>query len=880
MLGRLQSAGAALAAAAPASRCSVTSQGRRLNHSGAIANLIFSYRQNGHLRAQLDPLGRWIAGGRLGRDKDGFSLSVHGLSGSEAVGSLHPRAKTTKELAQVLEAAYCGTLSVQSQHLSSAAERQFFIDHLEVAAAKPVSKEEQLHVLASITATEVVDHYLAKKFPTTKRYGCEGTEMMVPAVERIISLASKHKLDDVVIGMPHRGRLNLLVNTLGYPAEQLFHKIRGHNELGPASAGTGDVLSHLCASADIGKVHVSMLPNPSHLEAVDPVALGKTRSKLDHGRDALCLMLHGDAAFAGQGVVAECFQMMNLPHFTVNGALHIIVNNQLGFTTDTIHARSTFHSSDLAKFAEVPIVHVNAEDPDAVLRACHLAFDFRQQFHKDVVIDLFGYRRHGHNELDEPAFTQPLLYSAIRNRESLVTIYGKKLGAMDLVEKVRAETGSKLDEAFKKTTDEILAALQFDHRQGQWSTTSEPAYPAGPVATGYDRQKLIKIGLASNTLPADFKPHDRLIRARLQQREKALEQNKVDWATAEALAFGSLAEEGFRVRMSGQDVSRGTFSHRHLHFVDSETGHVHPVFDPKKVQLCNSLLSEESVLSFEWGYASENPDSLVIWEAQFGDFHNPAQVPIDTYLASAIPKWRRQASLVLALPHGFDGTGPEHSSCRLERFLLFSSPTNPTECHMSVVNPTTPAQYFHALRRQMHHTSRIPCVIVGPKTLLRDPHAVSKMEDMASGTHFQQVIDDEIAAADPHAVRSVVFCSGKYYYDIAKHLRGTLGLKAEVAIVRLEELVPFPAEELAAVLRKYTFADPQTNYIWCQEEPENAGAWRHASVFMRALMDVPNLRFVGRQGVAAVATGSTKDHEKEGKKLLTDLQEALHLVGM
>ncbi|KAF0852176.1 mitochondrial 2-oxoglutarate dehydrogenase E1 form 2 [Andalucia godoyi] len=865
------------------------------NVTARLVAMSDAFRRNGHLRADLDPLKRWSPSvrGVPAAQSVSFDISHYGLSGTEPVdSSVHPFAKSAAELLDVLKKSYCGTLTVQAQHLANPAEREWFVTRLETTARQKTSPALRSLLLESIAQCEAVDHYLAKKFPGVKRYGCEGAEAMMPALEFLFDVAARqYGVQDIVLGMPHRGRINLLLNSFQYPAAKLFAKLlKGYSESGlTLESGTGDVISHLAASYDHKSgAHISMIHNPSHLETADAVAVGKARAKMDRDSKALCLVLHGDAAYAGQGIVAECFQMMNLPSFSVKGVIHMIVNNQLGFTTENAIARSTPHAADVAKFAEVPIIHVNADDPEAVVSAMRLALEYKFTFDKDVVLDLIGYRRHGHNELDEPAFTQPQMYSKIRAQPSVVSQYAEKLHgskekAVEYVKSVQESVFQRLDDAYNQATSlseqELLSKYPYDAlaKGSQWENVRSPSYdsPSKPIITGLSSIKEVAdVIRASVSLPSsDFTPHERLLRTHIQARLKRLEQDKLDWATAEALAFGSLVGQGFRVRITGQDVERGTFSHRHLVLYDVNNGKAHHPFGKENVMLCNSFLSEEAVLGFEFGYAAEHPSNLVIWEAQFGDFVNTAQVPVDTFVTSSIQKWRRQSSLVLSLPHGFDGTGPEHSSCRVERWLqLASVDADPFDVSISVVQPSTPAQIFHMLRRQMLRDCRIPLVMVGPKTLLRLPEAVSSASEMGPGTFFQTVIDDS-TVDNPSAVKAVVFCSGKVYYDLLNQ-RSILGKKDSVALVRIEELHPFPVDKVREVLGKYKSAK---KIVWYQEEPRNQGAWTHARDFLQEKCSVHKVEYVGRRGLSLPAVGADKFHKAEVQQLQRDFAAAIDI---
>jgi probable 2-oxoglutarate dehydrogenase E1 component DHKTD1 len=740
---------------------------------------------------------------------------------------------------------------------------------------------------------------MTKKFPQVKRYGLEGAESMMIALDVIFQNACAQDLRDVVVCMPHRGRLNLLTDLLKFNPTGVFAKVKGVPEYPSTESHvcTGDVLSHIAQSVDLtyqGKsTHVSLLHNPSHLEAINPVAMGKARAKESDtfesgvegslGDSVLCVQLHGDAAFCGQGVVMETLGLSNLPHYSCGGSVHVVVNNQIGYTTPGYNSRSTTHTSDVAKMIHAPVIHVNGDHPEEVAKATALAVAYRNTFHKDVVLDLIAFRRWGHNELDEPSFTQPQMYNTIRARKSVPKLYEEKLESQQLLSS--AESDALRDQWYKKLDSDLDAVTGFQppatHLQGKWEGMTSPTDITQDtmIPTGVASDVLLQVGKISVQTPPNFDVHARLQKFHVQPRLQRLEQGKpLDWATAEAMAFGSLLLEGYGVRISGQDVGRGTFSQRHCMLVDQTTEKVTiplnnlvPEQHQKKLEVANSSLSEFAVLGFEFGYSWETPKVLPIWEAQFGDFFNGAQIIIDTFVSSSEAKWLRQSGLVMLLPHGYDGTGPEHSTCRMERFLQLCNdaynplqPEVPRTPNMHVVFPTTPAQYFHLLRRQMIRSYRKPMIIVGPKTLLRLPQAVSELKEMETGTAFQPVLADP-SITDPAKVKRVVLCTGKLYYELMKE-RESKGTAQEVALVRIEELCPFPAKELQQILSPLAHVE---DVIWCQEEPQNQGAYSFVEPRLKSTL-TQSIRYVGRVSSAAPATGVGSIHRKEQASLLAD----------
>ncbi|RXK41404.1 oxoglutarate dehydrogenase (succinyl-transferring), E1 component [Tremella mesenterica] len=814
------------------------------------------------------------------------------------IGEGSNRSASLDEISGHLMKTYVGHIGYEYMHCPDKNERLWFSHHVETGTSsfeRPFSDERRRRIWRLLSRSEELDHFLAKKFPNLKRYGCEGAESMLPALDTLFELGAGAGITSIIVSLPHRGRLSLLCNPdlLRYPPSALFAKIKGQPEFDPSTApgATGDVISHLAAIRKIdysGRlVKVEVLQNPSHLEAVNPVALGVTRAKQMSllkssprdcrlGDRVMCVQLHGDAAFAGQGVVAESLGLSGLPHYGSGGTVHVIVNNNIGYTTPASFARSSVYSSDIGKMIGCPILHVNGDYPEAVVQAMDVAFQYRQMFRKDIIVDLICYRRWGHNELDEPAYTQPRMYEKIRNRKSVPELYEDQIIAGGFLDKAEAT------ESRKTCSVELARHLELvdDYRpksemlDGKWKGFVWPALDGvehDPL-TGVDKEVLEEVGRKSVTLPEGFNVHPRLLR-HISSRLKSLEHgDKVDFATAEAMAFGTLMEEGYDVRISGQDVGRGTFSQRHAMFVDQVTEQCSVPLNENidagkgRLELANSSLSEMAVLGFEVGMSWARPNLLPIWEAQFGDFMNGAQSMIDTFVIGAQAKWLKQSGLVMMLPHGYDGAGPEHSSCKIERFLQMSddSPTTGQAVNVGVVNPSTPAQMFHVLRRQMKRPYRRPLIFVSPKALLRSPIAASSLSDMSSNTSFLPLIDPSTNSSD--ATR-LILCSGKHAYTLSEALSSHPG---PVAIVRIEELSPFPRKELAEAIRKYAKA----TVVWAQEEPENQGAWTYVRPRIEDVLEEvrgvrERVRYAGRKPCATTATGVGEWHKREMKEILS-----------
>lgn len=882
----------------------------------ALRSMVRAFRQHGHLQADLDPLGlqpRQVAPELQPANFAAlFDRDVGAAATQEALAlptAAAPGASTGRELYEKLQQTYCGKLGFEFEHVASAEERAWLAQAAESLDTRfPVLPSDLRNAYTSMLSADVFETFMAKKFASFKRYSGEGAEAMLPAVNTVLQAAATSGVSDVVIGMPHRGRLAMLVSLLEYPAHKLFYKVQGNSEFPPEFRGVDDVTSHIAQSLDkrFGdkQVHVSLLHNPSHLEIINAVTTGKVRAKNDAGARAMAFLLHGDAAFSGQGCVPEGLSLAQLPSFATGGSVHLIVNNQVGYTTTFHDGRSTRYSSDVAKGFEAPVIHVNGESVHHVIQAARLAVAFRNRFNKDIVIDLIGYRRHGHNEVDEPRFTQPKMYEAVGKAGRFPVKYSKELQTTGLVtadgvQKLVDRLNAHLEKELQIVADGY-APTEIDAFKGKWAAIRQPRVDdlyANPP-TGVALSELLDVGLESVNLPPHVQAHDRLQRTHVEARKKMLNKDagdvRVDWATAEAMAFGSLLRDGHSVRLAGQDCRRGTFSQRHAAFTDQATEELffpfhHLPGSQGKFTVVNSNLSELAVMGFEYGYSWEDPANLVLWEAQFGDFFNGAQIVIDQFLACGESKWMRQSGLVLLLPHGYDGAGPDHSSGRVERFLqLVDSPALvPTpsssaaaakkvdwreyqhDTNLIVVNPTTPANYFHLLRRQQHRSFRKPVVVMGPKTLLRLGDAQSALTELGPGSSFQPVYGDASVADDPAAVKKVYFCSGKFYYDLVKERASRCANPAEIAIVRLEELAPFPFQQVADEMAKF---ENVKNVVYVQEEPLNQGAWLYAKAHLEKVVGAGKkkalpIEFIGRESLAACAVGLSKRNKEQTQEI-------------
>ncbi|HTE69666.1 MAG TPA: multifunctional oxoglutarate decarboxylase/oxoglutarate dehydrogenase thiamine pyrophosphate-binding subunit/dihydrolipoyllysine-residue succinyltransferase subunit, partial [Actinomycetes bacterium] len=833
-----------------------------------VLQLINLYRVRGHLIANLDPLKAKPPQMHPELDPASYGFTIWDLERRFVTGGLAGRRELPLgEILHLLRDAYCRTGTVEYMHNSHTDEKEWIQQHVE-GVPHELPKEDQLQILHKLSETEAFERFLHNKYTGHKRFSLEGGESLIPMLDAVLDKAADAGMEGAVIGMSHRGRLNVLANTVGKSYGEIFGEFEGN--LDPTlTQGSGDVKYHLGAVgkhvARSGKeVRVEVASNPSHLEAVNPVVEGIARARqdqLDRGEEApvLPILLHGDAAFAGQGVVAETLNLSQLRGYRTGGTVHIVVNNQVGFTTSPDYGRSSTYATDVAKMIQAPIFHVNGDDPEACVRVARLAFEFRQAFKKDVVIDMWCYRRYGHNEADEPSFTQPLMYERIKARRPVRKLYTEALvnrGDLSIEDAERAleEFRQRLQQAFDDTRGEEDSQVAKVELERPAPMATDPA-----VDTSVDRATLDQLLVKLTTVPDGFEVHPKLTRW-LEQRAGALERNAVDWALGEALAYGSLLQEGRTIRLSGQDTRRGTFSQRHSVLVDQRTGEQYaPLANLGESQgrffVYDSLLSEFAAMGFEYGYSVANPDALVLWEAQFGDFVNGAQIIVDQFISAAEDKWGQRSSLVLLLPHGFEGQGPEHSSARLERFLDLAAEDN-----MQVAYPSTPAQYFHLLRRQAMRANRKPLIVMTPKSLLRLPAARSTAEQLTGG-QFHEVLPDP-GQPSPDRVGRVLLCSGKVYYDLAKR-RADAGLD-QVALVRVEQLYPFPAQALRAQLDAYPNADRRS---WVQEEPENMGAWRYLRLKAEEELGV-RLELAGRDEGAAPAAGSPTLHQQEQQELL------------
>ena len=831
-----------------------------------VLALIDAYRARGHFHADLDPLGLKPRQTQRELDPATYGFDPADWDRKIFIGGAFT---TLRETVARLERIYCSTVGYEMSHISDQAQKAWLLERVEGNAAPP-SREEKRAILNKLVEVKGFERYLDKKFVGTKRFGLDGAEAAIPALEHIVRRGAALGVEEVVIGMAHRGRLNVMSQVMGKPHRAIMNELKGGTYVPEGVAGSGDMKYHLGASTDRevdGRmVHLSLTANPSHLEIADPVVLGKVRAKQDQKGDraertsVLPLLIHGDAAFAGQGVVAEMFGLSELEGFRTGGSLHLIINNQIGFTTDPRFARSTAYPSDLAKVIEAPIFHVNGDDLEAVMRVAALAIEFRQTFHKPVVIDLFCFRLYGHNEGDEPGFTQPQMYKAIRSHKSTLELYGERLVAEGVmteaeIERAKSDWIAYLDGEL--AASESYTPNKADWLEGRWAGLKDGE-------TGVALGTLREIGAKLVTVPEGFHLHSTIQRF-IGNRRKMIETGEgVDWAAAESLALGALLDEGHSVRFSGQDSERGTFSQRHSAFFDQETGEkCAPLDQLGRYEMINSMLSEEAVLGFEYGYSVAEPDTLTLWEAQFGDFANGAQVVFDQFLAAGERKWLRMSGLVALLPHGYDGQGPEHSSARLERYLQSSAEEN-----WQVANVTTPANYFHILRRQLKRSFRKPLILMTPKSLLRHRLVRSDLAEMAEGTKFQPILrDDGDGKLAPDAqIRRVVLSTGKVYYDLLEE-REKRGID-DIYLLRVEQLYPFPAERVAAELARFGNAD----VVWCQEEPRNMGAWSFVEPHIEQALSGRRARYAGRAASASTATGQMSQHVAQ---LQAFLDEAL-----
>tara|TARA_B100000989_G_scaffold297182_2_gene282216 strand:- start:2721 stop:5615 length:2895 start_codon:yes stop_codon:yes gene_type:complete len=849
--------------------------------------LIRAYRIRGHLIANLDPLSIQKKEEHPELKPESYGFTKKDYSRKIFLdGVLGLQYADLNQILEILKRTYCSTIGYEFMHMGDPDEKAWIRNRIEGPEKDIIFTENgKKAILNKIVQAEGFEKYLHVKFVGTKRFGLDGAESLIPALEQIIKRGGNLGAKEIKIGMPHRGRLNVLANVMGKPFQAIFSEFFGKS-VSASKDFEGDVKYHLGASSnrefDGNSVHISLTDNPSHLEAVNPVVLGQVRAKQFFHNDkkrkkVIPVLMHGDAAFAGQGIVAECFAMSGLPGHNIGGTIHIIVNNQIGFTTAPRFARSSPYPSDVAKIAQAPIFHVNGDDPEAVVHCAKIATEYRQKFNRDVVIDMVCYRRFGHNEGDEPSFTQPIMYKKIKTHPTTLSIYGKKLSNEGLtfnekLQKEKINFKEFLEDEYNSSKTYKSELKWFD---GAWSRFKPGLGKDKRGVSGVDKNKLVKIGKKISTIPSNFNVHKtlkRIFELRYQLFEK---QNKIDWSTAETLAFGTLLTEGFSVRLSGQDSGRGTFSQRHavLRNQDSHERYI-PLNNiqsgQKNFEIIDSLLSEFAVLGFEFGYSLSEPETLVLWEAQFGDFANGAQVVIDQFITSGESKWGRASGLVMLLPHGYEGQGPEHSSARLERFLQLCAGEN-----IQVVNCTTPSNYFHVLRRQMHREFRKPLIIMTPKSLLRHKRCTSNISEFSTKSTFHRVLEDDayiksnklITLNNDNKIKKVAMCSGKIYYDLLEEREKRKN--KEVVLVRLEQLYPFPAKTLANILKRYKKA----KFLWCQEEPKNMGAWNTVRNYIDRTLEMINykdinVKYVGRQASSSTATGNANKHLAQQKEIL------------
>ena len=845
-----------------------------------VSQLIQAYRSRGHLNANLDPLGL-----KLSRNCEDLDIGFHDLESTDLsdefeLDSLDIGKKSAKlsEIIQALEKIYCGTLGVEYNYISSLNERKWFQKRLEPNLGNlEFNPAEQKYILKRLSSAEGLAKFLASRYPGMKRFGIDGAESLIPLVDSLIQNCGVFGAEQICFGMAHRGRLNLLVNVLGKSPKELFTEFEEDYELEGAS--TGDVKYHLGSSTNIltpnGEVHVSLANNPSHLEIVDPVVLGSVRGRQDRLKDknkelVIPILIHGDASFSGQGVVMETLQMSQTRGYGVGGTIHVIVNNQIGFTTSNEEdSRSTQYATDVAKMIEAPVLHVNGDDPEMVVFAAKLACEYRYNFKKDIVIDMFCYRRRGHNEADEPSSTQPIMYQKIANQASVKSSYQDKLISLKVVTQSECDESEKKYRSAIEQGDSVVHNLATKPNESMWFDWTPYMDQKGDVKieSSFDREKFKNLAYQAFSPPENFvlqRQVQKIFSDRLEMADGSI---PVNWGFAENMAYATLLDQGYPIRFSGQDIRRGTFSHRHAAVFNQEDGKAHmPLVQIAEnsnttLDIYDSLLSEEAVLGFEYGYSATSPYGLVIWEAQFGDFVNGAQVVIDQFIVSAEHKWERLSGLVMLLPHGYEGQGPEHSSARLERFLQLCAYEN-----IQVCVPSTPAQIYHLLRFQTIRMMRRPLVVISPKSLLRNPQAVSSIHELTDG-FFQYVIDDSLEA--PEKVEKIIMCSGKVFYDLSSKREE---LKIEnAALIRIEQLYPFPYDTLEKILKTYKNA---VKFVWCQEEPTNQGAWYNHRHRLQAVLDKMNIKneiaLVSREASSAPAVGLNKLHNQQQEALVKE----------
>ena len=895
--GKIAARGARAAAATGAPAPTPTDVLRATRDSLKALMMIRAYRIRGHLAANLDPLGlNDMREAQPELDPATYGFGPEDLDRPIFIDKvLGLETATVRQMLDILRRTYCSTVGIEFMHISDPGEKAWLQERIEGPDKEiAFTPEGKKAILNKIVQAETFERFLHKRYPGTKRFGLDGGEALIPALEQIIKRGGNLGVKDIVLGMPHRGRLNVLAAVMGKPYHVIFHEFGGGSATPDDVEGSGDVKYHMGASSDRSfdgnSVHLSLTANPSHLEIVNPVVLGKARAKLANYpgdkpaqfRAVLPLLLHGDAAFAGQGVVAECFALSGVKGHRNGGAIHLIVNNQIGFTTAPRYSRSSPYPSDVALMVQAPIFHVNGDDPEAVVFAAKVATEYRQMFGKDVVIDIFCYRRYGHNEGDDPTMTNPVMYRRIKDQPSTRELYAQRLEAEGLLKAGEADAMVAEFEAFLDAefdAGKTYKPNRADWLDGQWSGLGLPEGDERRGNTAVRRARLEEIGRAITEIPGSLAIHktvERVVKARRQMIDSG---EGVDWAMGEHLAFASLLDEGFPIRLAGQDSCRGTFSQRHSHFVDQETEARYTPLNAIRAgqaayEVIDSALSEEAILGYEYGHSLAAPNTLTLWEGQFGDFVNGAQVVIDQFICSGERKWLRMSGLVMLLPHGYEGQGPEHSSARLERFLQLCAEDN-----MQVVNCTTPANYFHVLRRQIHRSFRKPLVIMTPKSLLRHKRCISTLAEMAEGSSFHRVLWDDahykpgsttVTLKPDSQIRRVLLCSGKVYYDLFEE-REKRGID-DVVILRVEQFYPFPAKSLITELSRFARAD----MVWVQEEPKNMGGWSFMEPNLEWVLGkvkgatAKRFRYAGRPASASTAAGLMKKHTRELEAFLAD----------
>jgi len=833
--------------------------------NSAVDSLIYRYRDLGHLQAATDPLNPERT------DHPELSLAAFGLTEADLKRTFYPlrfphQSATLQEIIELLEETYCGVIGVEFMHIQDPHKRDWLKQRMEEKRNRAdFSREEQLHILKKLQEATLFEAFLHRKFLGQKRFSLEGGEVIIPLLDSLLTQAAQRGVSDLLMGMAHRGRLNVLANIFNKPLENIFAEFKDNLEL--AFVGDGDVKYHKGYSCDLkletgGSIHLSLAANPSHLEAVDPVVIGKCRARhVSYGpggkKRVLPVLIHGDAAFAGQGLVAEVLNLSQIDGYQSGGTFHLVLNNQIGFTTSPVHARSTLYATDVAKMLMVPIFHVNGEDPEAVVYATNLALEYRQEFGEDVVVEVICYRRHGHNEGDEPFFTQPLMYGKIRKRPPLHEIYAERLVAAGIARETIDESAGQITRQLDEALEQGPTAQTDVGFQAKWTGVQRDYSPEEPE-TKVPAETLKKLAARLAHLPETFNAHQKIARMLKRREESVMQGEGIDWANAESLAFASLLTENTPVRLSGQDSRRGTFNQRHSTLVDQKTGQLYvPLAFLEKgqaaIQIYNSMLSEAAVLGLEYGYSLESPNALTIWEAQFGDFANGAQVIIDQFIGTSGTKWDRSSGLVMFLPHGYEGQGPEHSSARIERYMNLCAGNN-----MHVVYPSTPAQFFHLLRRQCKLPYRRPLIVFTPKSLLRLPACSSTLQELSDGA-FQAFIP---CAIPDDEVKTLLLCSGKIFYEIQAAIEEAG--RNDVGVMRVEQLYPLHEEKLQEMLSRYSKA---SRVAWVQEEPKNMGPWPHLHTsLIRALGREPD--YCGRRPASAPAVGSHRRHREEQLQII------------